>query len=90
MALDKQEKLDKSKAPTHGRSRGTNKGCGRGKENSQPRREDNSLKRVEKLEKLFARFEATSKNPNIDVVSESSKDPSANLEQSDSDAYAIE
>ncbi|MBW0522323.1 hypothetical protein O181_062038 [Austropuccinia psidii MF-1] len=58
--------------------------------NSQPRREDDSLKRLDKLEKLFARFEATSKNPNINVVSESSKEPSADLEKSDSDAYVIE
>ncbi|MBW0531392.1 hypothetical protein O181_071107 [Austropuccinia psidii MF-1] len=94
MTLDKQEKSDQSKVPARGghrgRGKGTNRGRGRGKGNSQPRREDDSLKRLDKLEKLFARFEATSKNPNINVISESSKEPSADLEQSDSDAYVIE
>ncbi|MBW0473326.1 hypothetical protein O181_013041 [Austropuccinia psidii MF-1] len=90
MALDKKEKPDTNKNPIHGRSKGTNQDHGKGKGKSQPRKEDDSLKRLDKLEKLFYRFEATSKNPNVNVVMESSKEPSADLEQSDSDAYVIE
>ncbi|MBW0523788.1 hypothetical protein O181_063503 [Austropuccinia psidii MF-1] len=93
MELDKKEKSDPNKNPTHGghrgRSKGTNGGRVKGKGNPQPKKEDDSLKRLDKLEKLFARFEATSKNPNVNVVTESSKEPSADFEQSDSDAYVI-
>ncbi|MBW0464441.1 hypothetical protein O181_004156 [Austropuccinia psidii MF-1] len=72
MALDKKEKSDPNKNPTRGghrgRSKGTNRGCSKGKGNPQPKEEDDSLKRLDKLEKLFARFEATSKNSNFNVV----------------------
>ncbi|MBW0510293.1 hypothetical protein O181_050008 [Austropuccinia psidii MF-1] len=94
MALDKMEKSDPDKTPARGRHRGrskvTNRGHGKGKVNPQPKKEDNSLKRLNKLEKMFARLEATSKNPNVNVVMESSKDPSADFEQSDSDADVVE
>ncbi|MBW0588233.1 hypothetical protein O181_127948 [Austropuccinia psidii MF-1] len=52
-------------------------------------RED-SLKQLEKLEKIVAKFELSAKNPNINVVAEHNKEPLEDVQQLDSDAYVLE
>ncbi|MBW0535459.1 hypothetical protein O181_075174 [Austropuccinia psidii MF-1] len=94
LALDKQDKYNDSKPASRGnhrtRQRGMSRGQGKGKPTRQPRREDDSSGILEKLEKLYAKLEMKSKDHNVNVVAESSKEPTGDHQQSDSDAYVME
>ncbi|MBW0540391.1 hypothetical protein O181_080106 [Austropuccinia psidii MF-1] len=94
LLLDKQNPNDQSKPPNRTGNRGKGKAPTRGrnktKANSNQKKEEDSLKRLEKLEKIVAKFELSAKNPDINVVAEHSKEPSENVQQSDSDAYVLE
>ncbi|MBW0540065.1 hypothetical protein O181_079780 [Austropuccinia psidii MF-1] len=94
LALDKQDKSNDSKPASRGnhrtRGRGTSRGRGKGKSTPQPRREDNSSGILEKLEKLYEMLEMKTKDHNVNVVAESSKESMGDHQQSDSDAYVME
>ncbi|MBW0472361.1 hypothetical protein O181_012076 [Austropuccinia psidii MF-1] len=85
---------DQTKTPNSGNHQGhgkkTLRGQGKGKAKSQSKRNDDSLKRLEKLEKLFAKLETNSKDLNVDVVAEASKDPLEDPQESDSNAYVMD
>ncbi|MBW0507987.1 hypothetical protein O181_047702 [Austropuccinia psidii MF-1] len=66
------------------------RGGNKNKVNSNQKKEEDSLKQLEKLEKIAAKFELSEKNPNINVVSEHSKEPSEDAQRLDSDAYMLE
>ncbi|MBW0461458.1 hypothetical protein O181_001173 [Austropuccinia psidii MF-1] len=92
--LDKQNPNDQSKPPNCTGNRGKGKAPVRGpnknKVNSNQKRDKDSLKQIEKLEKIVAKFELSAKIPNINVVAEHSKEPSEDVQQSDSDAFVLE
>ncbi|MBW0475980.1 hypothetical protein O181_015695 [Austropuccinia psidii MF-1] len=94
LVLDKQGQSDQNKPPQSGNNQGCGKkklkGQGKGKAKSQSKRNDDSLKRLEKLEKLFAKLETKSKDLNINVIAEASKDPLEDPQESDSDAYVMD
>ncbi|MBW0473783.1 hypothetical protein O181_013498 [Austropuccinia psidii MF-1] len=72
----------KGKAPTRGRNKN--------RSNPNQKKDENSLKRLENLEKIVAKLELTGKNTNVNVVAEHSKELSADIQQSDQDAYVVE
>ncbi|MBW0560985.1 hypothetical protein O181_100700 [Austropuccinia psidii MF-1] len=94
LLLDKQNQNDKSKPPEHTGNRGKGKPPTRGqkkkKVNPNQKKEDNSLKGLETLEKIIAKFKITAKNPNINVVAEHDKELSGDAQKLDSDAYVVE
>ncbi|MBW0481112.1 hypothetical protein O181_020827 [Austropuccinia psidii MF-1] len=93
LLLDKQSKTDKSKPPKQARNCGKGKAPTRGqnknRSNPNQRKDEDSLKRLEKPEKILSKFELTSKNPNVNVVAEQSEEPSGEIQQSDSEAYVV-
>ncbi|MBW0548151.1 hypothetical protein O181_087866, partial [Austropuccinia psidii MF-1] len=87
LAVDKQKQADQSKPPTQGVHQGRVQG--KGKTQTNPRNEEDSIRRLERLEKLFAKIDEKQNN-NVNVVSESNKDPDAAPHSSDSDAFFLE
>ncbi|MBW0485104.1 hypothetical protein O181_024819 [Austropuccinia psidii MF-1] len=94
LLLDKQNPNDQSKPPNrtgnHGKGKAPVRGQNKNKVNSNQKKDEDSLKQIEKLEKIAAKFELSAKSPNINVVSEHSKEPSEDVQQLDSDAYVLE
>ncbi|MBW0579459.1 hypothetical protein O181_119174 [Austropuccinia psidii MF-1] len=94
LLLDKQNPNDQSKPPSHtangGKGNPPVRGQNKNKVSSNQKKDEDSLKRIEKLEKIVSKLELSAKSPNINVVAEHSKEPSEDVQQLDSDAYVLE
>ncbi|MBW0532727.1 hypothetical protein O181_072442, partial [Austropuccinia psidii MF-1] len=94
LLVDKQSQTDQSK-PTNqtancGKGKAPTRGQNKNRSNPNQKKDANSLKRLENLEKIVAKLELTGKNTNVNVVTEHSKELSGDIQQSDSDAYVVE
>ncbi|MBW0534329.1 hypothetical protein O181_074044 [Austropuccinia psidii MF-1] len=92
LLLDKQKDQSKPPQQTGNRGKGKTPSRGRGRKRNfhSKNKEEDPLKRLENLEKLVAKFDLNSKEPNINVVSENNKESTVNTQQSDSDTYVVE
>ncbi|MBW0507578.1 hypothetical protein O181_047293 [Austropuccinia psidii MF-1] len=92
LLLDKQKEQSKPPQQTGNRGKGKTPSRGRGRKRNfhSKNREEDTLKRLENLEKISANFDLNSKESNVNVVSENNKESTANTQQSDSDTYVVE
>ncbi|MBW0484380.1 hypothetical protein O181_024095, partial [Austropuccinia psidii MF-1] len=92
LLLDKQK--DQSKPPqqtgNQGKGKTPSRGQGRKRNFHCKNKEEDLFKRLENLEKLVAKFDLNSKEPNVNVVSENNKESAGNTQQSDLNTYVVE
>ncbi|MBW0538503.1 hypothetical protein O181_078218 [Austropuccinia psidii MF-1] len=93
LLLDKQSSTDQSRPPkrngNHGKGKSPTRGQNKNRSNPNLKKNEDSSKWLENLEKIVAKLELTAKNTNFNVVAEHSKDLSGDTQQSDSDAYVV-
>ncbi|MBW0535667.1 hypothetical protein O181_075382 [Austropuccinia psidii MF-1] len=89
--LDRVAEPEQSKSSKQGgsqnKNRGGNRGRGKSRTNANPKRNEESLKRLELLEKRFAKLELDAKNSNVNVITDAHKETPRDFQHSDSDAY---
>ncbi|MBW0485291.1 hypothetical protein O181_025006 [Austropuccinia psidii MF-1] len=66
---------------------GVNRGQGKNRTNANPKRNEESLKRVDLLEKQFSKLELNAKTSNVYVITEAHKETPEDFQHSDSDSY---
>ncbi|MBW0533865.1 hypothetical protein O181_073580, partial [Austropuccinia psidii MF-1] len=90
LLADKSKPQEQPKPPNRGGFRGRGRGAFRGRrKGKESSKEEDPLKRLEKLEKALARLQAGTTSSNVNTVSEENNE-SGEFHQSDSDAYIIE
>ncbi|MBW0543117.1 hypothetical protein O181_082832 [Austropuccinia psidii MF-1] len=87
LELEKQGQSDQPTPPQRGK--GSSRGHRKSKANSLLKGDNDSLTQLEKLKKLFYKSKTNSRNSNVNVVAESSKDSLEDPQKSDSDTYVI-
>ncbi|MBW0485290.1 hypothetical protein O181_025005 [Austropuccinia psidii MF-1] len=92
LAVDnKQKEPEQSKSSKQGgsqkKNRGVNRGRGKDRTNANPKRNEESLKRLDLLEKQFAKLKFNAKNSNVNVINEAHKETPEDFQHPDSDAY---
>ncbi|MBW0536610.1 hypothetical protein O181_076325 [Austropuccinia psidii MF-1] len=92
LAVDnKQKEPEQSKSSKKGgsqnKNRGGNRGKGKNHTNANTKRNEESLQRLDPLEKKFSKLELNAKNSNVNVITEAHKEKPEDFQHSDSDAY---
>ncbi|MBW0542418.1 hypothetical protein O181_082133 [Austropuccinia psidii MF-1] len=86
-----QKEPEQSKSSKQGgsqnKNRGVNRGQGKNRTNSNPKRNEESLKRLDLLENQLAKLELNAKNSNVNVITEAHKERPEDFQHSDSDTY---